>query len=286
MSATLEPESSWQDRELVFELPSGKGELYSQKNKSDDTRKKILHIKGLIDREVIGEVNRVHYGTYDGKPACLFVARFKFRWHRNAFRFRKIETIFTAANREGSTAAATPKLKVYSPKHMFGLWSTEHREFRFDIALQCSISVGTAQVQLGQVSVGRTRNFDRDHALEISGMDWQGPEDEEPNSVIFTVDENEVQDTGVPKEMFFGMIFENKANFQIDVQMDVSDFRAWPWSKDDPILLGSGRTLGNPPRTLEFDKLTDADWQELVPYRAEREVLINKAATMNLKTNH
>ena len=72
--------------------------------------------------------------------------------------------------------------------------------------------------------------------------------------------------------MFFGVIFEHEGEFQIDVRIDVSDFTAWPWSKDDPILLGTGRTFGKPPRTLEFDKLTDSDWQHIVPYRAEREV--------------
>jgi hypothetical protein len=118
MSDSPEPEASWRGRELVFELETGKGELYSQKNESDETRKKILHIKGLIDREVIGEVNRVHYGTVDGKPACLFVARFKFRWHHNALRFRKIEVFFSAAKRNGSSAATNPVVKVYSTKNI------------------------------------------------------------------------------------------------------------------------------------------------------------------------
>jgi len=272
MSDSPKIEASWRERELVFELERGRGELYSQKNKSDETRKKIMHIKGLIDREVIGEVDRVHYGTFDGKSACLFIARFKFRWHYDAFRFRKIEICFTATSRNGSPAAASPIVKVYSPKHIFGLWSTEHKEHRFDISAQCSMSAGPAQVQLGGVSVGRTTNHDMDHALEITGTDWQEPEDDEPTMAIFTIDENEMQDAGVPKEMFFGVVFEHAAAFQVDVRTDVRDFTAWPWSTDDPILLGTGQTLGKPPRTLEFDKLTDDDWQQLVPYRAEREV--------------
>lgn len=274
MSEGTEPEASWKERELVFEIEGGKGELYVQKNKSEDTRKKIVHIKSLIDREVIGLVERVQYGTFEGRPACLFVARFKFRWDHKAFRFRKVEICFTAANRKGNPPAPGPIVRVYSPKQIYGLWSKEHKEYHFDLKLQCSISAGPVQVQVGEASTGKTTSYDVDHALEITGTDWQDNESDEPNMAIFVVDENKLQDTGVPKEMFFGIVFEHAGDFQVDVRMDVSDFTAWPWSKDDPIILGSAKTLGKAPRTLELDKLTDADWLEIVPYRAEREVTV------------
>ena len=78
-------------------------------------------------------------------------------------------------------------------------------------------------------------------------------------------------------ELNAGVVIEYGGNFLAKVEIGVST-PSTPklfgslWGKDDPILFFPPVSLGEPPRTMHFDQLTDADWEYLVPCRQEFQV--------------
>jgi hypothetical protein len=265
----------WGEKELNFTEEKGQGQLRPQRNKGNELRPKISHHKNLLGQKVYAGVNKVHWGTYKGNPACLLVVRVRFYFDKGLFRLKKA-AITVCFNKYPQPAAANdtradPIVCVYSPKHVWGEPTEEEKETHWEVAARCSVSVGPAG--LGpEVSQGGSSKINVEHALEIAGMDEPEYDKDYPNKVIFEIDENEKIGRGIPKELYFGIVVQHEGDIQATVTTNIGDATALPWSKDDPIILQPGKTFGNmPPSLLEmFDHWTDDDWNDVVPYIEER----------------
>ena len=78
-------------------------------------------------------------------------------------------------------------------------------------------------------------------------------------------------------ELNTGIVIEYRCNFLAGVEIGVSTPSTSKlfgslWGKDDPIVFFPPVSLGEPPRTMNIDQLTDADWEHLVPCRQEFQV--------------
>ena len=266
---------SWEEKELIFTEEKGQGQLRPQRNKGNELRPKIIHHKNIFGQKIYAGVNKVHWGTYMGKPACLLVVRFRFYFDKGLLRLKKA-AITICINKYSQPEAANdarsdPIVCVYSPKHVWGTPTEEEKETHWEVAAQCSVSVGPAQ--LGpEASRGGSSTIHVEHAVEIAGMDEPEYGKDYPNKVIFEIDENEKIGKGIPKELYFGVVVQYEGDIQAEVTTSIEDVTALPWSKDDPIILQPGKTFGNMPPLLSgmFDQWTDDDWTTLVPYIEER----------------
>ena len=275
IGATSVIPDSWEERELAFVANKGAGQLTSQRNQGEDLRPTITHHANVLGTKVYGAVNKVIWGTYEDLPACLLVVRFQFLAPKGLFRLRKatITICFSknvAVNPHTDTTAE-PEVCVYSPKHIYGLPTSEEREFYWEAALQCSVSVGPVDMD-PELTMGKASKFSQEHALEIGGSDEPDFGKQLPNKVIFEVDENDRLGKGVPRELYFGVVVHHDGNLQADITTSIGDATAWPWSRDDPIILTPGKSFGSKPDKLStfFDQLSDRDWAFLVPYHEER----------------
>lgn len=276
--------SSWKERELIFTEIDGQGELSrirnipvvdQEGNEEIGLRPKITHHSDILSRKVYGSVNKVRWGTFDNEPACLLVVRFRFYCRSGLFRLKRASITISFNNHpltgEPVGQRRDPKVGIYSPKHIFGIPTEVEREYTYGVALQSSASAGP--VKLGaELSFGGTRSFKVEESLEIVGMDEPDFDKMEPNKVIFDIDENPNCNKGVPRELYAGVVVVHDGPIQAEVSTSVDDRWAWPWTKDDPIVLNPGTIYGQVPETLPtmYEGLNDDDWKVLVPYGGER----------------
>lgn len=266
---------SWRERELIFTEEKGQGQLRPQRNKGGELRPKITHHTNLLGQKIYASVNRVHWGTYMGKPACLLVVRFRFYFDKGLLRLKKA-AITICINKYPQPVATNdarpdPIVCVYSPKHVWGEPTEAEKETHWEVAARCSIPVGPAELG-AEGSRGSSSKIQVEHAVEIAGMDEPEYDKDYPNKVIFEIDENEKTGKGIPKELYFGVVVQHVGDIQAELTTSIGDATALPWSKDDPIILQTGKTFGNMPTSLsgDFDQWTDENWTVLVPYIEER----------------
>jgi len=262
---------SWQERELIFTEEKGQGLLQPQRNKGNELRPKVTHHQNLLGQKVYAGVNKIHWGTYMGRPACLIVIRFRFYFDKGFFRLKKAAITF-CVNKYPQPAPANdnrsdPIVCVYSPKHVWGQAIEEEKETHWEVAARCSVSLGLAESGSEGSREGSSK-IHIEHAVEIAGMDEPEYDKDYPNKVIFEIDENEKIGKGIPKELYFGMVVQHEGGIQAEVTTNIGDVTALPWSKDDPIILQPGKSFGHMPTSLSgmFDQWTDDDWTALVPY--------------------
>lgn len=273
-----------EERELEFKNIEGQGELSVQRNKTEvgadgqpatRFRAKITHHSNIFGARVYGVVNKLCWGKFNDNLACLLVVRFRFAPSSGLFRLRKAVIAFRFENyppiKNSTGMQVDPVVKIFSPKHIYGIPTGVEHEHVWSATAQCSVSTGPAN--LGpEVQVSRTTRYNTESALEIAGMDEPDEDKELPNKVIFEVDENEKVAKGIPRELFFGAVVQCDGPMQADVETSIGDRTAWPWTSDDPIILKPGFTYGGIAANMptNFEQLTDDDWKILVPYQEER----------------
>ena len=288
MSQSIEEENasqnsalrSYEMREVVLEPAAGRGELGGAKNpRPDETRQKVLD-KDFLNRRAVGKVLRVQYGYYKTQPACLLVLNFTFRYSRDLLRFKeaKIVISFERMSRGGKVTGQEkdPIVRNYSPKTIFGFVTTESIDLTYSGKIQCTVPLGPVTLS-PELQTTKGSSFTKDHRLQIIGQDFPTKDGAESSEVEWTVSERGKVDYGIPNELNVGVIIEYGSNFLAKVGIEIST-PSTPklfgslWAKDDPVLFFPPLSLGEPPRTMNFDQLTDADWGYLVPYRQEFQV--------------
>ena len=273
-----------EERELEFEKVEGQGELSVQRNKIEigsngqpvtGLRTKITQHSNVLGVNVYGSVNKLFWGTYNNKLACLLVVRFRFAAGSRLFRLRKAVVAFRFDNspsaKNSIDVQADPVVRIFSPKHIYGIPTGVEHEHIWNVKAQCSVSIGPFSAG-PEGEYGRTTRYDTESALEIAGMDEPDGDKELSNKVVFEVDENKKTANGVPRELLFGAVVQCDGPIQADVETSIGDRTAWPWTTDDPIILRPGTTYGeiSTDMPLDFEQLTDEDWNTLVPYQRER----------------
>lgn len=268
--------ASWKERELVFTEEEGQGQLQVQLNQGIELRSKITQHSNFLGNRVYGAVNKVFSGTYETQPACLLVVRFNFRGNRGWFRLRKATITICFNNHPNpslpNNSRTHPIVRVFSPRLIYGLQTGEEKETHWELGARCA-TAGPLQTGL-EASLGGASRVSLDHALEIAGMDEPEFDKQHSNKVVFEVDENSKQSQGVPRELYFGVMVthDNKGAIQADITTSIGDRTAWPWSRDDPIILAPRRTFGQDLASLpqDFKSWTDDHWKTAVPYLEER----------------
>lgn len=280
-------QDSWAERELEFDGIEGQGKLSPQRNLveegSDGAREvgmrvKITHHSNVLGTRVYGLIHKVRWGTYKGEAACLLVVRFRFTFSTGFFRLRKAVVVIRFDNhpvrKEGRPVVGCrddPILRIFSPRQIYGIPTEVEHEVAWSAAAQCSISAGPVGVG-PEISRASTARYTTQAAIEIAGMDDADLDKDLPNIVTFEIDENSKTSRGIPRELYFGAVVQCDGTIQADIEASVSDRSAWPWTRDDPIILKPGLNYGGVPAGLphDFDHLTDDDWKVLVPYQDGR----------------
>lgn len=269
-TSTQDVHPSWEARELIFSPISGDGELSPRRNPDSETRNTVLD-QSFLQGRVLAAVKGVSSGTYNGKPACLLVLQFRFRETRGRFKDISIFVKFTQI--PSNVKHPEPVIRVVSPCQIYGRTTTEQLEMTYNIGAQFSANGGPASAG-ATLSRDKVSSYQKDHALEISGMPWTSDDEhDEHNMVIWTIRENKKSTAHFPKELNFGMVVERGCGVQATVTLKVNGFHSLAWKEDDPLLLPlDGITKGPVPSKEAFEQLEDSGWKLLVPYREEGQV--------------
>jgi hypothetical protein len=199
--------------------------------------------------------------------------RFTFQYNRDSIlRFKKAEIIVSFDKTTDLSMGATkePVVRVFAPRKVFGKPTEEAKKFNYEVALQCSLSVGL--VTAGPtLSIGSESAFTKEHKLEIKGLDQMTRKRKQPHIVIWTATEDDLAKSGIPDELNLAVVVEYDGDFQADVNIRVDTplmdgLYGHIWSKDDPLLFLPPLSKGDPLPTDQFDHLSEADWQALAPY--------------------
>lgn len=271
-------------RTTILELDPHAGDL-AHAGGSDVNRKNVLH-KILNERTYItADLERVIYGSFDRKPACLIVFNFKFRFEADShLRFKRAEiAVSFKATPDGSHKCRPkddPVIYNFALKKMYGNLTMENNSWTYGIELPCMVTLGPAQFG-AQPYVEKSSSFKKGHRMEIVGREFKDAEHDQENEVIWSIKENGKQKNGIPEELKFAVIVGYTGRFQADIKVTAeTDFRlklfGWPWSKDDPVLFrpteGSGMPIETPRWFPDFETIRSEEWAELVPYWREWEV--------------
>lgn len=275
-----DPSTSWQVREAIFKNAPERGEL-GQKNSQteEENRPKLLH-QQLGKLSVTGQLERVRYGSWKNKPACLIMMRFQF--NAKASRFTKATVQITFGRREEIDPEEAADIKAFGPKELLGERTVEQRQKHSGLTGTFGIT-NPVTATLGP-DVSRDSTFDKIHRRTVWA--YAKPEDVDDqltNQVTWKLTENK-KDHGEGLGSVFRTVMVVRYNGPFQAAIDVSahtspDFfwLARPWTKDDPVLFREGYSYGEPlslehePRT--FSDMTDVDWSELLgPLRDEASV--------------
>ncbi|KAF2104436.1 hypothetical protein NA57DRAFT_70641 [Rhizodiscina lignyota] len=239
---------------------------------------KILHIESsFTDCGIIGTIRSVSYGTWNGRQACLLAMRYFFRFNENS-RFKSTEIVITFDRSSKKAGGRAPVVRNFSPRKVYGIKSTEDKQWHYDIGIEAAIPSGPVSVT-PTGSVGGESSFSRAHHLEIIGKPWSSKDQLDFNQVIWTAHETKTQKHGIPDELNLAIVVEHDGDFQAFVEAEGKTalnitLRAWPWDRKSPLLFSPKTPLGKAPLKMEFDKLSAEDWRKLAPYVGEYQDIV------------
>lgn len=278
--------ASWAERELDLKDNEGQEKLSVQRNRIEQgpsgapeigLRLKITQHTSVLGTKVYGLVHKICWGSHNGNQACLLVVRFRLTSSSGVFRLRKAVITIRFDNHPPRVGPRPPAggrsdsvLRMFSPRQIYGIPTNVHHGLGWSVAAQSSVSTGAGTVGPQGSRMSSTR-YATEVALEIAGMDDVDRDKDLPNIVVFEIDENPKTSRGVPRELYFGAVVQCDGPIQADIETSIGDRSAWPWTRDDPIILRPGSDHGDVPPSIprNFDQLTDDDWKILVPYQEE-----------------
>jgi hypothetical protein len=275
--------ASYEPHEAAFQKPTGKGELGMKDRQGDlkshllpETPNKVTQ-KEFWDAGVIGMVNCVSWGKYNGKAACLVVLCFSLRSGDHALRFRNANVKVTFERHPSSGASqGDPAVLVFAPRKIFGLPTTESKKLTYNVELSAKVPAGP--VEVGPTgSMGKESTYEKEHRFKTVGNFWSTKNGNNWDIVYWDSKENRKAKHGIPDRLNVGIIVGSDGPFQgiVEVTVDTplkDGLFGFPWSKDDPVPFYPGVLKGLSPRVIEFDKLTEEDWKAMIPYEMEWQV--------------
>ncbi|KAK4225995.1 hypothetical protein QBC38DRAFT_240715 [Podospora fimiseda] len=257
-----------------FTIDESSQELGQENKHAQDFNRFKLTQRDLGSMSVIGTLTKVEHGKWgpSNKPACLLCFRFQFqKGNAKLFRFEKAFIVIEFQARPPTHPKDDPAVLRYGPKRLQSVGTTATESWQYTIELSATVGIGP--VQAGPtVEFGRQIIYDRHYAETIESDDWGNRRHSRPNCVRIWLREDEKQKDGIPLELLACVVVETTArSFQANVSVKVDSFFnliAWPWSKDDPLLLEPGVNFGTPIREktgeTDFSSLTADEWRQLV----------------------
>jgi len=253
---------------------------------------------------ITGYLQGWYKGTVSGQPASLLLFSFHFHFtDKQRFRYKcagiklAFSNITVASSAETSRDSA-PEVSEFFPWRVYGNAIMETKRWRFD--LSTSAGVGPLPISLStQPSVRKETEFVVGQRLEIHGMKHSTTKDQNRNNICrWSILENPAAEHGIPD--FFAcavVVIDNGGPFKVDVGVKITaslgilgDPRSWPliahlW-KDDPLLFqddgvpGSFPPLSTRPDDSDWSKITESQWQQLVPFPEEYQVVLRSIVLM------
>lgn len=275
--------ASYEPHETAFQKPTGKGEL-GRKDKHDlksgqpfqSTPSKVTQ-KEFWDAGVIGMINRVSWGTYHGKAACLVIFCFSIRSGDHALRFRNANVKITFERHPSSAPAEdNPFVLAFAPRKIFGIPTTESKNLTYNVELSATVPVGPVEVG-PTASIGKESTFEKEHRFKIVGNFWATKNGSDWDIVYWDVKENRKAKHGIPDRLNVGVIVSSRGPFQAIVEVTVDTplkdgLFGFPWSKDSPVPFYPGVPKGPNPQVNDFEEFTEEDWRAMIPYEEEWQV--------------
>ncbi|KAI9870189.1 MAG: hypothetical protein M1830_004550 [Pleopsidium flavum] len=106
--------ASDQVKEAIFEnIPGGRELGQRNRDTDEESRAKMFH-QMLGKLSVIGRQERVRYGSWDKKPACLIAMKFQF--NAKVSRFTRATVRVTFSRREDFDPDENPDIMIFGPK--------------------------------------------------------------------------------------------------------------------------------------------------------------------------
>ena len=260
---------SFQERTRKFIVDESQEEL-GQHNESDEDYNgiKILQ-RDLADLSIIGSLARVQYGKWQKEPACLMTIRFQFqKGNAELFRFTKVNILIKFTSRPEGAPDADPIVLSYGPKHLRSTETSEDRSWHYLVTLSAKATAGPMEIG-PEAEAGAKGKFTKHYASLVDADDWGDRAHRRPNCVRVWASEDKRQKKGLPMELFVTTITTCPGPMKATVRVQADNIfhlLAWPWSKDDPILLQPGITYGEKIREVDFDysELTSEEWRRMV----------------------
>jgi hypothetical protein len=275
--------AAYEPHEAPLEPSSSKGKLGSVVSKPktlpdpEFVPNKIIH-KEALDVGVIGMVERVAYGHFNARPACLIVFSFSLRSGRSALFFRRATFKLVFEEHQPPVGQSSPVVVAFAPRKIYGLPIQESKKITYGVQLGVTASFGPASIG-PKGSRSDESSWERTHVFKTIGSTWQKKTSSNWDIVNWEMSENDKQH-GIPDRLNAAVVVESVGPFQAtaEVTVDTSIMNGLfgsPWSRTHPVSFIPGITKGVPPPTLEFEKLTQSDWKALVPYELEGNVRTN-----------
>jgi hypothetical protein len=269
--------ASWEPREVDFQTASGNGELgtgvgIGDINITPTTREnlsiddKLLH-KGSARRGVIGMVNRVLHGKFDGQPAVLIVFQFVFRSPSGMWRFRNANIEITFSSNDAS------RLEVvnWAPRKIYGIPSKESVSMSYYFELSASVPLGLIQPG-GNGGLNSASSYIKEHRLSVVGNRYLDKESSTWNKAYWHIREGGKTAYGIPDIFNAAAIVQCDSPFLAEVKISASGLWASLWPKDSPVLFPLEKNKGKPLQVQDFKELTEEVWRTLIPWEEEWKV--------------
>jgi hypothetical protein len=244
-----------------------------QKNDQNDIRTIVTNreVKN-IGLSVVGEVQRVGYGFWNGDPACLLAMKFYFRPadRRSHFDHFEISISFKKSASSTHENADDPIVRCLTPFKVYGYSSINRRARRWEIE-----KLNWDNINRANASRAQPMGTGDEHDTSIIGRAWVPTRREKPHLAVWRVT-NDAKDGNWPSldELGLSVVVEHGGPFEANVT--ISGGRSnrrlarimsptW-WSKDDPLLFNGKTSKGAAPRTPHFNELNEVDWLQITPF--------------------
>ena len=171
------------------------------------------------DTSFSAALNRVHYGTYKGEPACLVSIDFSFRFRPRVlsrYSHASIKVTFKRAmdihnhKIRSDDPSDDPGVVIMAPKEVYGIVTTvdEKKVRDITIPLMFSTPIGLSAGFQGHVSTERTEH--RENRMEIHGeLYYDDDHDEAPYGVTWDLYENSDQRDGIFRNFRAAIVVSN-----------------------------------------------------------------------------
>ena len=258
---------SYSPRAVGFDIEVPSSELGPQRNIGEETRAKITQ-KEFRGGGLIASVARVCYGTFEQKKAMIVVFRLLLHCSRDLRQFQDLEV--EASFEPQAKDRPFPIVFDLSPRKIHGVLNANEATWSYWIEKQCfksKIANGTKSavsnhVQLSSEPISK---------LTINGVPWSNSRRGVPHKACWYIKAEGKAGVGIPDEVNLAVAVgceeALRAVVKITLNLPLYKRLAFPWSKDDPVLFPlkePGSFIGETLKTTQFEKLSDADWANLI----------------------
>jgi hypothetical protein len=304
-------DATYASSSIEFEIDSSSEQLGTKLPKEivisedDQYAGSLKFLRWGVNASVIG----LHHGKYDGHPASLVIFQIEYAVDGGRRRSRFAESTITVTfGRPGGASqksASDPqndnnnnplRVKLYGPKRLKGpVTQVEHESKTTKAAVLKSPDPVPITLE-ARVNKTNSRKFFKNHMVDIRGTPWETHG--RYNKAKWQLNENEPLEEGIPMDFKFAVVVQHDGeSFQATVEITAQAkvritnqreiglplFCGWPWSELAPLLLNTDVLFGPELKSLNFDQLTEDDFERFCEFSDETSVsyILSTSRTLN-----